>query len=1000
MDSNDRSLSVASQARRSNRGRSTSRASATNTPRNDRRSSQGSGAQFIPDSSEFFDLQGYGLDWNPNDLFWPQVPENDEDTEQRKQPEQRPPTPVVQPQLMGSNPNTYGLSAVPNSSRTGSFFNGLNQPYSAVPGTPLTMMPGMSTAMFPFLFTPRQASVPRTRSGSSLAADGKRVASPKTPNEKPKAIPPQLQIPSHAPWFQDQFTGFADPGQAYYYSGFDPETMRQPYLMGLPAMQYGEPGNQAQQDVLRTRRRPSSSKGNVHKVSSYSSIACQIVEKELQAAERELRGKYIELQKRIWRFKNSILGHKMDRSAGRRDNTCLPQMDNIPLNDMAINETVADHKQTVDTRDDAVSATSHRRRSASTYSDRHSREARSRSDRFSSTARSASTRSSQPSNQRSTSKRNKSVYAEVYDRERPQIDPNKPWIRVNATTSGKTTRTAKCNSFNPDKVYRYTPHPVGDWRSSATGTLFQYTNHGEWKKHRYSAEEIKDFIFNYPEDVNAQKKKKLTLWIQVGPTDSARRYLTSTWSKCRFEECPTYLHGAQGTIVHGHYRVAFDERDDPDYDPFLACCGYVHLYCLERFLDLEYLCRKAHVKLDTRELQKEPKGKFAASLYGHPEVTTVTQFITAARRSKKRGDNSGVRRLKEFKNYPIHEQYRGKPKPHEDTLVYHMHTSKQMHRPPAQVNAFLRRGLQPSHVIVHRGDLEFVAHYEIQLRERRKFGKKMNRSVKRKANNTSEDDEFDLSTTEADHHVEFSNKFQHLIVQAKQLAMEVASKHRPREGKMRKHQEEEELEYEEDPPVKYGTGRQPWEVDDDEDSDPEQFDRNQMHVRPVPTRRSNRLRTAGRVPNYREPDIHDAPEITHAQQAPHGYTAASEYHPAYETEPVPPQESYIDPELEGLDFEKYFRNQGLQRRTSSRMILQSRSASQPGKRASFNSDPVSRKVRFNSKAPPRALRHRNILKELQLDPTSPIDMGPRVLRSGSIISPTTVEPPQKKARRK
>jgi hypothetical protein len=301
-------------------------------------------------------------------------------------------------------------------------------------------------------------------------------------------------------------------------------------------------------------------------------------------------------------------------------------------------------------------------------------------------------------NMRKVTKRASHYTPYTFKPEKPKPRDDKPWIRTNNTTKGLTTRTAKINKYQP--VYEDRPHPLGDAWISVSGNLFTYTEKCEFSEKTYSAEQIRDFIFNYPK--NKKTHAKLKLWIQKAPTDSARRYVSPWHAKCRFKECPAHLYQT-GTILHGHYRVAFDERWHAHHlnvDPFHVA-GFAHLYCMERFLDFEAVCKLGIVEVDDRAMPHEPKGRFAGTLAGQPEFGIAQDFVLTAAEGVLRTETE------EFQNYPVHSHFkRGQPKPHEDTLTYWMHKHKNDARPKAQIMQFDERKLAPSHILVHLGDLE------------------------------------------------------------------------------------------------------------------------------------------------------------------------------------------------------------------------------------------------------------------------------------------------------
>ncbi|KAF1980291.1 hypothetical protein BU23DRAFT_562673 [Bimuria novae-zelandiae CBS 107.79] len=334
--------------------------------------------------------------------------------------------------------------------------------------------------------------------------------------------------------------------------------------------------------------------------------------------------------------------------------------------------------------------------------------------------------------------------------QKPQITDFNPEVRINKTTKGLTTRTAKINKYDPRRHYTYTMHPLGtaqkpegdDW----AGRLYvhKYSDSPikdqkigestipiyELADRAMPADKIWDFILSYPYERN-----KLTLRIQVQPADAGRRYKKDA-DKCRFAKCPSRLGGQNRTIKHGMYRVAFDERNDDNYDPYAACCGFVHLYCMERFLDFEYICRKANVEVDRRvHFRGEPKGKLGCAIDGkHARAGEIAEnFILAAQTKpqntrRERGDKLGVRQLERFAEYPVHRGYSEGAwdpiYPFEKTLSYHMMLATEIERAPAQLLQFANGGLGPTKISVHRGDLGMYAEYYVRKKaENSKKGK-------------------------------------------------------------------------------------------------------------------------------------------------------------------------------------------------------------------------------------------------------------------------------------
>ena len=289
-----------------------------------------------------------------------------------------------------------------------------------------------------------------------------------------------------------------------------------------------------------------------------------------------------------------------------------------------------------------------------------------------------------------------------YERERPAKPAGKPWVRVNASTQGKTSRTGKINQYDPEKYYSKVPHPTGAWRTER-GKEFRYNQWHELSKNELTVSELKDFIYQHPKN----KDCKLTLYIQRCPADSKRRYPTSTLDKCRLKDCPMRTYGNKGSFLHGHYRVALDELSyrygkGHHNDPFQVA-GYVHLYCLERFLDVPEICQLPHVRIeaDARQIAKEPNGSFAPALSGG-ECRVAMNFIEAARKGN-------FANFTEWQNYPSQPKYRDTSNAsrqagfhmHRQTLNYALQVAKNGARGGRVMNR-----LKPSNVAVHRGDLE------------------------------------------------------------------------------------------------------------------------------------------------------------------------------------------------------------------------------------------------------------------------------------------------------
>ena len=124
------------------------------------------------------------------------------------------------------------------------------------------------------------------------------------------------------------------------------------------------------------------------------------------------------------------------------------------------------------------------------------------------------------------------------------------------------------------------------------------------------------------------------MFIQCVPADSNNRYPTNNVSeKCRFANCIV----ANRTIKQGTFRVALDEEADQKlqkrYDPFHVA-GFVHLYCLEHFIDLAEIAQKCAIVPDKRKLNARVEGdsdvnRIHLNKTSASNVRTANDFIAA-----------------------------------------------------------------------------------------------------------------------------------------------------------------------------------------------------------------------------------------------------------------------------------------------------------------------------------------------------------------------------------
>ncbi|KAL8720454.1 MAG: hypothetical protein Q9225_002679 [Loekoesia sp. 1 TL-2023] len=282
------------------------------------------------------------------------------------------------------------------------------------------------------------------------------------------------------------------------------------------------------------------------------------------------------------------------------------------------------------------------------------------------------------------------------------------------------SRTTAIHHFNPSEVYDPVPNPP------TLFSIFKYTLNGELEPGRlYTPSEIQDYLYSHPlhtlpSGVYDPKNGGLRLWIQRNPADSARRYPSPQSNRCRFTGC----FATHNVINQGHIRVCFDEQThlDLNTNPFHAA-AYVHLNCLERFLDFPAICHDLPILPENRNLPLEPRGKNRMLLSPESSIHVAFKFIRASEAGTLTDYPSGGR-------------------PHEGTLVWRLMRNKveeESHIFKRQQLA--RGGVKASQVCVHLGDLELEsrvrdktrrAKYQVRREEREEDEEEERVRVKRR----------------------------------------------------------------------------------------------------------------------------------------------------------------------------------------------------------------------------------------------------------------------------
>ncbi|KAK4210275.1 hypothetical protein QBC37DRAFT_292779, partial [Rhypophila decipiens] len=189
-------------------------------------------------------------------------------------------------------------------------------------------------------------------------------------------------------------------------------------------------------------------------------------------------------------------------------------------------------------------------------------------------------------------------------------------------------RLKNAEDNRPQDVYKQRP-PRSKWGP------FRYQDLGVelYPLLYFTSDQIVDFITSR----EANKKRKLTIWIQNAPAQVNNRYHMGTnSSKCRWAHCP----GPKNTILKGFWRVAFDEDSNSTgniYDPFLNA-GYMHLFCFEELFNLGFMVHASRylgfkVEADVRDFPYESRNPMSIKR-DHEALLEVYKKFVAEQRTK------------------------------------------------------------------------------------------------------------------------------------------------------------------------------------------------------------------------------------------------------------------------------------------------------------------------------------------------------------------------------
>ncbi|KAG9239224.1 hypothetical protein BJ875DRAFT_366185 [Amylocarpus encephaloides] len=231
------------------------------------------------------------------------------------------------------------------------------------------------------------------------------------------------------------------------------------------------------------------------------------------------------------------------------------------------------------------------------------------------------------------------------ERARPKREkpPQVGTVRTTMGTLSKNLRPANIEAAKTaSSLYascQFTPRSWG--LDNYSGNVqFEYNREGELTPgKRFSTEELMAYLYQHylhqfktlPDGTAGFVSSGLALWVQNSPADSKSRYpVPGKSDKCRWDNCPV----KDGTIHKGFFRVALDEKaswvNASDQDPFYNA-GYLHLFCLEKMLDLPRLMQTIPgiLRPDTRRFREGTRKMMVTR--DHPEMEDiVNDFVQNA----------------------------------------------------------------------------------------------------------------------------------------------------------------------------------------------------------------------------------------------------------------------------------------------------------------------------------------------------------------------------------
>ncbi len=254
---------------------------------------------------------------------------------------------------------------------------------------------------------------------------------------------------------------------------------------------------------------------------------------------------------------------------------------------------------------------------------------------------------------------------------------------------------------------------------------FTYNIHGQLENWPMGADELRAYLLNMFSGPVADPhiRYKPRMLIQYTPGDCRDRYATTiNGNKCRFAECSGDNHG----ISPGQVRVALDETTHENHDPYVVA-GYLHLFCMEKYLDMTKIVEHCNIHPETRRLLDfEGRNPMAINKHSSLSLGIAQKYINDIRNNGK-----------------VPTGQNGSPWVYEDTLSWKL--VREYMKVESKSKLGTRKKRAGNDIGVHFGDLDKMMELREQNRENNRKKNAISKMVMKKLENGESLEDLELS---------------------------------------------------------------------------------------------------------------------------------------------------------------------------------------------------------------------------------------------------------------